>query len=98
MEPFHIFLLLIGLSGQPIGVYGFTGSPSADASFVDYPTKEACEAALPAAMKFVQERFDTSSHEEVRGKVAVADGKCATDSEMNGGNTPKAKPSNLRGA
>lgn len=82
MEPFHIFLLIIGLSGRPVGVLEYTGSPVPNAPVVSYTTKTECDAFLPEAMRSVQEHLDNSDNPAIKGLLAVADGKCATNREM----------------
>ena len=71
---FHMFVLIIGLSGQPITI--LRGD-------FEYQTREACQLAAPAEMVNLQAQFDTSTDEAIKGKIAVADVKCATDQEMN---------------
>ena len=83
MEPFHIFLLVISLAGQPVGVMRYTGNgddPNAPAA--SYTDKEACKANMEAVTQRVQNLLDTSDNPEVKGFFAIADAKCATNREM----------------
>jgi hypothetical protein len=67
---FKIFLLIIALSGQPVGVSGYPPEPGTpDAVFA---TEAECQKHLPEAMQHTQEFLDKQTH----GQLAVADAVC----------------------
>lgn len=69
---FKIFLLIVSLSGQSVGVSGYP--PEAGTPDAVFATEAECKTHLPEAVKHTQAFLDQQSH----GQLKVADAVCRT--------------------
>jgi hypothetical protein len=79
---YHILILVISLGGQPVGIAKAPGNEV----FAD---EASCTAAIPVKLVEAQKFLDENPTEEVRGKFAVAGGKCFSDAELDKLQHPK---------
>lgn len=78
---YHVLILIISLSGQPVGIAPIPNG-------VAYNDEATCTVAIPQALEDFQKYLD----EKTGGQFVAAKGKCFSDDEIEQLKHPKSRP------